>query len=371
MKKRIKIILLIIVIIAVLGIIFYAVDSNRVKNNQKPLFCIKTGALLDGGTIEYLGIGYKVIDFHTLAGFDDVKIGAWSMDYDDFRNEMKVYEEQFEETLGSGVVVIKDGNINNEKLIENFLNKASIDSAEEQTLIIQEYTSEDEYVEKKIKFVPGVISDKTPEDKANDSVEELERALEEQYGHFVYTVNNDESTARTFNYKYWLKRNVEGGIVKLRFETSPYAFIEVAEFPVICSYSLESSNYTNKFELHYHQRKDKGLKTIIDHNTNADYKYSIHTLGGDVDFTIENDMVYTLEKALEEKVLTVEDILNQAKMDAEYGICYRGDYSDGGSTEFMYEDYTILKYSTLDGLEDLVIGYKGQIINEVNKVIDK
>ena len=37
----------------------------------------------------------------------------------------------------------------------------------------------------------------------------------------------------------------------------------------------------------------------------------------------------------------------------------------------MYEDYTILKYSTLDGLKDLVIGYKGQIINEVNKVIDK
>ena len=31
----------------------------------------------------------------------------------------------------------------------------------------------------------------------------------------------------------------------------------------------------------------------------------------------------------------------------------------------------INKYSTLDGLEDLVIGYKGQIINEVNKVIDK
>ena len=367
MKNKIKTILIILFIIIVLGIVFYIVDSNRAKNNQKPLFCIKTGTLLDGGTIEYLGIGYKVIDFHTLAGFDDIKIGSWSMDYDDFRDEMKVYEEQFEETLGSGVVVIKDGKINNETLIENFLNKAAIDSSEEQTLIIQEHTSEDEYVEKKIKFIPGVISDKTSEDKANDSVEELEKALEEQYGHFVYTINNDESTAKTFNYKWNLKRNTENGVVRLRFET----FMDVAEFPIICSYSLESSNYTNKFELNYHQRKDKGLKTIIDHNTNVDYEYSVHTLGGDVDFTIENDMVYTFEKALEEKIITVKDILKQAKMDAEYGICYRGDYSDGGSTEFMYEDYTILKYSTLDGLEDLVIGYKGQIINEVNKVIDK
>ena len=368
MKNKIKTILIILFIIIVLGIVFYIVDSNRAKNNQKPLFCIKTGTLLDGGTIEYLGIGYKVIDFHTLAGFDDVKIGSWSTDYDDFRNEMKVYEERFEETLGSGVVVIKDGKINNETLIENFLNKASIDSSEEQTLIIQEHTSEDEYIEKKIKFVPGTYSKNTQE---NGTITTNIDNMEELYGHYIYTINNDESTSQTFNYKWWPKRNTENGIVSLRFETSPLGFIDVSEFPVICSYSLESSNYTNKFELNYHQRKDKGLKTVIDHNTNTDYEYSVHTLGGDVDFTIENDMVYTFEKALEEKIIIVEDILNQAKMDAEYGICYRGDYSDGGSTEFMYEDYTILKYSTLDGLEDLVIGYKGQIINEVNKVIDK
>lgn len=132
---------------------------------------------------------------------------------------------------------------------------------------------------------------------------------------------------------------------------------------------LESSNYTKKFELNYYQRKDLGLKTIINHNTNTDYRYSVHTLGGDVNFTIENDMVYTFEKALEEKVLTVEDILNQARIDAEYGVCEERNYRDGGSTEFMYEDYTILKYNTLEGLEDLVIGYKGPIINEANKVI--
>ena len=29
------------------------------------------------------------------------------------------------------------------------------------------------------------------------------------------------------------------------------------------------------------------------------------------------------------------------------------------------------KYSTLDGLKDLVIGYKGQIINETNKELNK
>ena len=367
MKNKFKIILVIMFIIVILGIIFYKVDSNRAKNNQKPLFCIKTGTLLDGGTIEYLGIGYKVIDFHTLAGFDDIKIGTWFMEYDDFREEMKEYENKHFEEI-NGVVVIKNGNINNENLIENFLNKASIVSAEEQSLIIHEYTSENEYIEKKIKFVPGSYSEKVQKDGTmtinTDDMEEL-------YGHYIYTINNDEDTKKTFNYKWWPKRNTENGIVSLRFETSPFVFIEVAEFPLICSYSLESSNYTNKFELNYHQRKDKELKTIINHNTNPDYEYSVYTLGGDVDFSIEKDMVYTLEKALEEKVITAEDILNQAKIDAEYGICYRGDYSDGGSIEFMYEDYTILKYNTLDRLEDIVIGYKGQIINEANKQLNK
>jgi len=366
MKNKIKIILKIIFIIISILIIFFVVDYVRAKNNQKPIFCIKTRMLNDGGTTEYLGIGYKVIDFHTLIGFDDVKIGTWFMSYHDFKNEMKLCEDKFCEINGF-VVVIKNGNIENEILIDNFVNSVSMDSTKEQILIIHEYTSENEYVTKELKFVPGVVSNETAEDKANASVEELERALEEQYGHFVYTINNDESTAKTFNYRWWLKRHTEDEIVTLRFET----YKDVAEFPEICSYSLESSNYTNKFELNYHQRKDKGLKTIIDKNDNSEYEYNVYTFGGDVDFTIEEDIVYTFEKAIEEKIITVEDILTQASLDAEYGICYRGDYSDGGSVEFLYDDYTILKYSTLDGLEDLVIGYKGQIINDVNKIIDK
>lgn len=263
-----------------------------------------------------------------------------------------------------GVVKIKDGKINNEELIEKFINSASIDSAEEQTLIIHEYTSEDEYVEKKIKFVPGTYSKNIDEDGTiTMNIDDMENL----YGHYVYTINNDENTEKTFSYKWWLKRYTKDGIVSLRFET----LMDVTEFPVICSYSLESSNYTKKFELNYYQRKDKGLKKIIDKNDNPDYKYSVYTFGGDVDFTIDKDMVYTFEKAIEQKILTVEDILTQARMDADYGICEKGYYSDGGSTEFLYEDYTILKYSTLDGLEDVVIGYKGQIINEVNKQIDK
>ena len=103
MKKILKVVAGILGIIVVLGIVFFTVDYNRVKNQKKPIFCIKSpaGGIMDGGTIEYFGLGYKVIDFHTIAGFDDIKIGTWFMDYNDFEEEIKAYEKKFEESLST------------------------------------------------------------------------------------------------------------------------------------------------------------------------------------------------------------------------------------------------------------------------------
>lgn len=103
MKKALKVIGIILGIIIILGLIFFVVDYNRVKNNERPIFCISNpaGTISDGGTVEFFGLGYKVIDFHTLAGFDDIKIGTWFMDYNDFEEEMKAYEKIFEENLAS------------------------------------------------------------------------------------------------------------------------------------------------------------------------------------------------------------------------------------------------------------------------------
>jgi hypothetical protein len=102
MKKGLKIFLVILGIMVVLWIVFFSIDYNKVKNNEIPVFCIKSSARIsDGGTVEYFGLGYKVIDFHTLAGFDDIKIGTWFMQYNDFKEEMKSYETKFKEDLHS------------------------------------------------------------------------------------------------------------------------------------------------------------------------------------------------------------------------------------------------------------------------------
>lgn len=88
MKKK-KVLVGILVTVMILGITFFVIDYNRVKKQQKPIFCIKNpaGVYQDGGTVEYFGLGYKVIDFNRLGGYDEIKIGTWFMDYNDFSDE--------------------------------------------------------------------------------------------------------------------------------------------------------------------------------------------------------------------------------------------------------------------------------------------
>lgn len=64
-KKILKIFLAVIFI----WITFFTVDYIRVKKQKLPIFCSKLFGLfsyMDGGTIEYIGFGYKVIDFHQI-----------------------------------------------------------------------------------------------------------------------------------------------------------------------------------------------------------------------------------------------------------------------------------------------------------------
>lgn len=95
MKKVVKIIGVILGILILLGIIFFAIDYNRAKNNEQPLFCVRIDEVNDGGSRIYLGLGYKVIDFNTLSGFNDVKIGTWFMKYEDFNDEIKKHDEEY------------------------------------------------------------------------------------------------------------------------------------------------------------------------------------------------------------------------------------------------------------------------------------
>ena len=120
MKKGLKILFITIGVIILLGIVFFAVDYTRVQKQEKPIFCINYATANDGGTKEYIGIGYKVIDFHKIqevdengnnSYYDEIKIGTWFMNYNDFANEYNKKENNISAQIKAVVVKANENSL--------------------------------------------------------------------------------------------------------------------------------------------------------------------------------------------------------------------------------------------------------------------
>ena len=80
--KRTKMIINIFFIVILIIIAMISIDIVRVaKYDKKPLFAINTKTYKDGGSKEYIGLGYKVIDYYQLQGRRDIEIGTWNLKY--------------------------------------------------------------------------------------------------------------------------------------------------------------------------------------------------------------------------------------------------------------------------------------------------
>lgn len=91
MKKVLKIVIIVLVVIIGCGIIFGSIDKKRAVENKRPIFAVRTAIYKDGGSKEYMGLGYKVIIFNTLCGYKEVKFGSWQMNINDFNQETTDY----------------------------------------------------------------------------------------------------------------------------------------------------------------------------------------------------------------------------------------------------------------------------------------
>lgn len=122
---------------------------------------------------------------------------------------------------------------------------------------------------------------------------------------------------------------------------------------------LDNKDYLNEWELNFFSRDNQEITEILKLDD-----YSIKTFGGDVNIIVEGDMAYFFQDALKQNIITSEQIIDRAKRDSEEGKIKSDMYKDGGSMEYYYDDYTILKFNTVDGNKDLIIGKKGSIMNE-------
>lgn len=356
MKKKFLIILGIIIVLLLLiyGIIFF-VDYNRVSNGKLPVFAIKSD------TENYYGLGYSVkVEY-----------------YKDTNNIEKIEMYTFgktcagaifsynEENINNNIIIIENGEIKNENLLDTFIENSN----KKQASILQINNISNGNTETiTLEYVPGeyyinnnTSSENTTVNLVVPDVEWSSENYQKYYGYYKLIKNNNEEK---FDNLHWnIKRLTNENTVQVIFYSY---YFDLAEIPVIFEYNLDSSLYEKTFDLTYLQRKDLGIDKIADANQFDNINFGVYTFGGDVTVTIEQDMVYSLEDALNKKVICVQNILDQAKLDEKYGICSSAFFQDGGSIEYIYTDYTILKFNTLDGNKDLIIGMSGSIINNDN-----
>ena len=82
MKKGVKILATMLGILLLLALLFAWIDFSRVQQGKSPLFSFRIAVYKDGGTKEYLGLGYKIIDYHKVNCYEKAHIGTWFLAYD-------------------------------------------------------------------------------------------------------------------------------------------------------------------------------------------------------------------------------------------------------------------------------------------------
>ena len=304
MKKKIIIIISVLIILLIIGYgsIVYT-DYHKVVNGELPVFANYS----DNGS--YQGLGYTV-EVKYYQNTDIIEEMNMKFLGKTIAGIIQCIEEQNENQES---VIIENGNIQNENKLDEFMDKANNREAS----ILQIHAISGEKTDNiKLEFVPGKIEEFNTEETNTVNVQVPSSAAtaeeyQEAYGYYKITVNDTE-TGRYDGLRWQMKRITKDNIVQVIME--PF-LIEVTEFPVICEYSLESSSYEKKFELTYMGRKDMGVKRIAEKNQFDNLDFGVYTIAGDVSITIEGDMVYSLEDALSQSVISVQDILEQAKAD--------------------------------------------------------
>ena len=103
---------------------------------------------------------------------------------------------------------------------------------------------------------------------------------------------------------------------------------------------------------------------IVDKHEIDKYNYDVYMYARRVNIRIDGKD-YSLKEALLENKITMEEIIAKANRDEKDGKIRADMYKDGGSMEYHYENYTIIKCHTVDGNRDVYIGTKDLKLTDV------
>lgn len=167
-----------------------------------------------------------------------------------------------------------------------------------------------------------------------------------------------------------VKGNIPNKITDLKIYYSiDLKSVETEETIPVCSYAEIDKISKEEFKIEFTKTTEKEeIIKILDKSESDKYDYNIYSYKGIVDIVINKEKM-TLRNALLNEKITIDKILEKAKKDArEDKTIFSDTYLDGGSSFYIYNDYTILKCNTLTGDKDLYIGVPSMYIDDVRKL---
>lgn len=438
MQKCLQVIFLLISIVIILGVIFFIIDSNRVKKQERPIFCINNITYEDGGTKEYIGLGYKVIDFHLLNGYDDIKIGTWFMNYDNFNSEFKKYDLTVDEIAKDKEYVKELDDIVIKFNIPKEWNYEEINNSENQNVkfelklykelkehsaslyyykdmfgvcgtgLISKKLSLNNEMEANVGYYDGsniwtfvgfyslnpniVFWNYGLDEKDSNELLGIIKTItikNQQEGNLFYgkviesngkTIivepNEDEAIRKSADkIAIGLGENndalyVVGTNVKITYDGTI-----METYPAQIKATKIELKSVDQFNLVFYQKtniKSKQKEVIISKGEVDNIDYNVYAFEGHIAINLNSnnselsENSISLRNALLQGKITMNEILTKANKDLGENKITGDIFKDGGTMIYKYDNYTIIKYHTLDGNRDVYIGNQDMQISDLD-----
>lgn len=129
---------------------------------------------------------------------------------------------------------------------------------------------------------------------------------------------------------------------------------------------ISTEGYSD-FEIIVKESNNLKSKNILKNKELYKYNsdYDLYYYGLDEVNVKVNNKIMPLEDALRSGKITLEGIISKANKDVDENKITSDMYKDGGSMIYKYDNYTIIKYHSLDGNRNVYIGVKNMNINDL------
>lgn len=129
----------------------------------------------------------------------------------------------------------------------------------------------------------------------------------------------------------------------------------------------------DKFNLVFTQKTDSEEKEVILTSGEVEgVNYNVYAYTGDIAINLNSDSSELLEssislrEALLQGKINMNEIIAKANKDLDSKIIKGDILKDGGTMIYKYENFTIIKYHTIDGKRDVYIGGKDMQISDLD-----